>query len=68
MIADPCPLIGVKGTGWGHSCSDNFNVSEFLQLVVIIYLSAAVFVPLIWNDGIMEQWNIGNKRPKKNHF
>ena len=41
------------------------NVSETVQLVVIIYLSVAVFVPLIWNDGILEQWNIGNKRPKR---
>jgi hypothetical protein len=22
-------------------------------------------VPFIWNDGIMEQWNLGDKRPKK---
>ena len=40
-------------------------VSEFLQLVVIMHLSAAFSEPLIWNDGIVEQWNVGNKRPKR---
>jgi hypothetical protein len=31
-----------------------------------MYLSLAVSVPLVWNDGIVEQWNVGDEKPKRN--